>query len=140
MKQACTGDKNCLGFQGSCNEDIEPYTHAFETCRTEFAGEKITEFDAHFDAENYCAWMKGIVDVFCCVCFYEMVRHYHFLSQNTKIFLNVEYVLDLGNVRNPVSCGNHNASICSECPQGNGASWCKDDCVWKNGRCVGQGK
>merc|ERR1719219_2730922 len=29
-----------------------------------------------------------------------------------------------------VSCGNHKAESCSECPQGNGASWCNDQCFW----------
>ena len=35
-----------------------------------------------------------------------------------------------------VSCGGHFASSCSECPEGNGASWCKGDCNWKNGECI----
>ena len=37
-----------------------------------------------------------------------------------------------------VSCGNHDASSCQECPQGNGASWCNGDCQWNwnNNRCV----
>ena len=35
-----------------------------------------------------------------------------------------------------VSCGNHNAISCSECPQGNGASWCNGDCQWKNTECI----
>ena len=29
-----------------------------------------------------------------------------------------------------VSCGNHNANTCADCPQGNGASWCHGDCRW----------
>lgn len=29
-----------------------------------------------------------------------------------------------------VSCGNHGAESCSECPQGNGAGWCNGECVW----------
>ena len=29
-----------------------------------------------------------------------------------------------------VSCGNHQAATCQDCPQGNGASWCNGDCTW----------
>ena len=29
-----------------------------------------------------------------------------------------------------VSCGNHGATTCADCPQGNGASWCHGDCRW----------
>ena len=29
-----------------------------------------------------------------------------------------------------ISCGNHRASSCAECPQGNGASWCNGECGW----------
>jgi len=35
-----------------------------------------------------------------------------------------------------VICGQHTASKCSECPQGNGASWCNGDCEWINENCV----
>lgn len=35
-----------------------------------------------------------------------------------------------------VICGGHSASRCSECPQGNGASWCNGDCTWKRSTCV----
>ena len=35
-----------------------------------------------------------------------------------------------------VSCGNHNAASCSECPQGHGAGWCNGDCVWLNDECT----
>jgi len=35
-----------------------------------------------------------------------------------------------------VSCGNHPAPSCGECPQGNGAAWCNGDCTWRNGQCV----
>merc|ERR1711962_1253231 len=35
-----------------------------------------------------------------------------------------------------VSCGNHQAISCTECPQGNGANWCNGDCYWSTGRCV----
>jgi len=34
-----------------------------------------------------------------------------------------------------VSCGNHRASSCSACPQGNGKSWCHGSCRWQNGQC-----
>lgn len=29
-----------------------------------------------------------------------------------------------------VSCGQHNATSCSECPQGKGRAWCNGDCQW----------
>jgi len=38
-----------------------------------------------------------------------------------------------------VSCGNHPAPSCGECPQGNGAAWCNGDCTWRNGQCVEKG-
>ena len=38
-----------------------------------------------------------------------------------------------------VSCGNHNANTCADCPQGNGASWCNGDCQWVNGQCQSKG-
>ena len=31
-------------------------------------------------------------------------------------------------VQMKVSCGNHDASTCAECPQGNGATWCNGEC------------
>ena len=31
-----------------------------------------------------------------------------------------------------VSCGNHRASSCAECPQGNGAVWCNGECEWSD--------
>ena len=34
-----------------------------------------------------------------------------------------------------VSCGNHHALSCAECPQGNGETWCNGECAWKNGKC-----
>ena len=39
---------------------------------------------------------------------------------------------DLGNV----SCGGHDAGSCEECPQGNGAYWCNDECQWVNNKCI----
>ena len=38
-----------------------------------------------------------------------------------------------------VSCGNHNADTCANCPQGNGADWCNGDCAWNLGTCVDKG-
>ena len=35
-----------------------------------------------------------------------------------------------------ISCGNHQASTCSECPQGNGAAWCNGVCTWSDGKCI----
>jgi hypothetical protein len=35
-----------------------------------------------------------------------------------------------------VSCGNHYATNCAGCPQGNGAGWCNGDCNWINDQCV----
>lgn len=39
-----------------------------------------------------------------------------------------------------LSCGDHLAETCSECPQGNGASWCNGDCEWKNEECISKGE
>ena len=40
-----------------------------------------------------------------------------------------------------VSCGNHYATSCAECPQNNGASWCNGECDWNTGTstCVEKG-
>lgn len=35
-----------------------------------------------------------------------------------------------------VSCGNHDADSCEECPQGNGGAWCHGDCEWVPGKCL----
>ena len=39
-----------------------------------------------------------------------------------------------------VSCGNHEAASCAECPQGNGAGWCNGVCTWHHNECVPLGK
>ena len=41
-----------------------------------------------------------------------------------------------------VVCGGHKADTCSDCPQGNGASWCNGDCQWSNAlvQCVDRGE
>ena len=39
----------------------------------------------------------------------------------------------------PVSCGQHTAASCAECPQGQGASWCNGDCAWSGGQCEPKG-
>ena len=35
-----------------------------------------------------------------------------------------------------MSCGNHEASSCQDCPRGYGAEWCNGDCIWSNNQCV----
>jgi len=35
-----------------------------------------------------------------------------------------------------VSCGNHFAHSCADCPQGHGESWCNGECVWRRGKCT----
>jgi hypothetical protein len=35
-----------------------------------------------------------------------------------------------------VSCGNHNAGFCAECPKEKETSRCDGDCLWINGECV----
>ena len=35
-----------------------------------------------------------------------------------------------------VNCGRHIAGSCTECPLGNGPSWCNGDCQWINSDCV----
>merc|ERR1711862_348143 len=37
-----------------------------------------------------------------------------------------------------VDCGDHTANTCSECPQGQGETWCNGECQWKNNQCVGK--
>ena len=41
--------------------------------------------------------------------------------------------------RAPLSCGQHEALDCVECPRGHGAEWCNGDCKWygtaKTGNC-----
>lgn len=32
--------------------------------------------------------------------------------------------------KDTVSCGNHRAATCADCPQGNGPDWCNGDCSW----------
>ena len=44
--------------------------------------------------------------------------------------------IDPDSESNPISCGNHEANSCSECPQGNGEAWCNGECQWSNGECV----
>ena len=39
-----------------------------------------------------------------------------------------------------VSCGNHQAETCDQCPQGNGAAWCNGDCEWDGATCIPSGK
>ena len=39
-------------------------------------------------------------------------------------------------VQSQVSCGNHRASSCADCPQGHGSSWCNGECAWKDGQCL----
>jgi len=34
-----------------------------------------------------------------------------------------------------VNCGDHSAPTCEDCPQGNGKTWCNQDCHWRNGEC-----
>ena len=38
-----------------------------------------------------------------------------------------------------VSCGNHRARTCADCPQGSGADWCDEDCQWVNEQCQQKG-
>jgi len=35
-----------------------------------------------------------------------------------------------------VSCGNHKAPTCAQCPNGNGKYWCNGECVWEAGECI----
>lgn len=41
-----------------------------------------------------------------------------------------------GGASRMVTCGNHQAKRCADCPQGNGAGWCHKDCVWNFGQCL----
>ena len=35
-----------------------------------------------------------------------------------------------------ISCGNHKANTCEECPQGHGANWCHGYCKWEENKCI----
>ena len=35
-----------------------------------------------------------------------------------------------------VRCGRHHAKSCAGCPQGNGATWCNNDCQWVGMKCI----
>jgi len=48
---------------------------------------------------------------------------------------DIKLVKKLYKCEEEVSCGGHQASSCSECPQGNGAGWCNGDCQWEGGAC-----
>ena len=45
-------------------------------------------------------------------------------------------ILNINIEGTPVSCGLHNATSCSQCPQGHGASWCNGDCLWLREQCI----
>jgi hypothetical protein len=38
-----------------------------------------------------------------------------------------------------VSCGQHKATTCAECPKGNGKKYCNGDCKWVQGQCEYKG-
>jgi len=40
-----------------------------------------------------------------------------------------------GDNQTVVSCGQHTAKSCTDCPQGHGKGWCNGDCVWKTDQC-----
>ena len=65
------------------------------------------------------------------------------LSQSINRPLPVHYSLFISATAiepsTPVSCGQHTAASCSECPQGQGPSWCNGDCVWSGGLCQHKG-
>merc|ERR1712226_1386158 len=62
----------------------------------------------------------------------------HVLRRGTKmwfLYLMFVFMLDIsvdckGISASEVSCGNHNAATCLDCPKGNGASGCNGDCSW----------
>jgi len=35
-----------------------------------------------------------------------------------------------------VSCGQHTAASCADCPQNSGAGWCNGSCQWVGGQCI----
>jgi len=57
-----------------------------------------------------------------------------------EVMQNCQQTCDLcggsGGSGSQVSCGGHYADSCSDCPQGNGASWCNGDCIWYNDQCI----
>jgi len=53
------------------------------------------------------------------------------------LILSAVFVFHLNlDAASAVNCGGHSASTCSDCPRGNGASWCNKDCTWKSNRCI----
>lgn len=70
--------------------------------------------------------------------FQEMVRNHHSrplesipVSEGGTTFGSVNIAERIEEEQTgSVSCGNHRASNCSLCPQGNGAAWCNGECTW----------
>ena len=62
------------------------------------------------------------------------------IGQNLKTFKWELYTSkEQSYVAGQVSCGNHYAISCLECPQGNGAGWCNGQCMWLNEECTSKG-
>ena len=56
------------------------------------------------------------------------------------IFLDSDVPTTITPSGTKVSCGNHEAASCTECPKGNGAGWCNGVCMWQHNECVPFGK
>merc|ERR1712154_661002 len=73
-------------------------------------------------------------DVFDCIDKYESCKH--IVEDNCRVSgwarKNCEKSCGLCKV----SCGKHEAATCSECPQGNDATWCGGECTWLDGKCI----
>ena len=64
--------------------------------------------------------------------------YYSFIKKrctNSKILIFL-LIPGSGGSGSQVSCGGHYADSCSDCPQGNGASWCNGDCIWSDNQCI----
>ena len=47
--------------------------------------------------------------------------------QTTEAMMLLEKSAD---AKGSVNCGNHYATSCYDCPQGNGRNWCNGECFW----------
>jgi len=54
----------------------------------------------------------------------------------SQLVLLVCILVSFSGAQKQVSCGNHKATSCDECPQGHGRSWCNGDCLWINDQCI----
>ena len=52
-----------------------------------------------------------------------------------KLQLQLKLITTAPSGKDKVSCGNHEAKSCKDCPQGHGAAYCNGDCMWIKNEC-----